>query len=261
MDVLLRRFGGEPYVWKKAKFVDGNFMVDGKAFCENEIVSIRNDDRKNYVRCSVCGAYFRKNSKKIEEHKAGCSDASKCFGCRYMRQESRVLKSQKYKLLDNGNYISTAKSEVRLYCSRSWNHYDINSREARSYCIHNRCTDAEMQSATGFFLDKPGAFDSIATIDKVLEVGYKNTHNDIWTGCTHYHLKGRNNIVVRVNKLNIVEGFTVTYYNNRYDVHYSKKYDELYYTNSTTAYKVWRPHDMPADTMTYIKNRIAALYK
>lgn len=260
MDVLLRRFGGEPYVWKKAKFVDGNFMVDGKAFCENEIVSIRNDDRKNYVRCSVCGAYFRKNSKKIEEHKAGCSDVSKCFGCRHMRSEHRVLKSQKYKLLDNGNYISTAKSEVRLYCSRSWNHYDINSREARSYCIHNRCTDAEMQSATGFFLDKPGAFDSIATIDKILEVGYKNTYNDMWNGCTCYYLKGRNNIAARVNKLNIIEGFTVMYYNNRYDLHYSKKYDELYCINGT-AYKVWRPHDMPTDTMTYIKNRIAALYK
>lgn len=174
MDILLRRFEGEPYVWKKAKFVDGNFMVDGKAFCENEIVSIRNDDRKHYVRCSVCGAYFRKNSKKIEEHKAGCSDTSMCFGCKHMRQESRVLKSQKYKLLENGNYFATTKSEVSLSCGRNWRYYDINSQEARDYCIYNRCKDATMQDATGFFLDKPGAFDSIATIDKVLEAGYKS---------------------------------------------------------------------------------------
>lgn len=260
MEILMHRFKGEPYVWNKARFVDGKIMVGNIPVCEKDIVSIRNDDRKKYVCCSVCGTYFKKGSKKIEEHKEGYNDSRMCFGCKYLRQSLKKIQSQKYELLENGNYISKTKSEVVLECYRNYRHNIINSQEARENCIYNRCKNATMNNVTGFFLDKPGAFDSMITIDKIIEAGYKNASYDSWADCTYYTLKGRNRIDAAVNKLNIVEGFVIRYGRESYSVCYSKKYDELYEKNINSTYRVWRPCYMTKETKDYIKNKIAALY-
>ena len=258
MDILVRRFNDEPYVWKKAKFVNGKIMVDGHPCAEPEIVSIRNDARKQYVYCSGCGTYFRKGSKKIEEHKAGCDDTSKCFDCKHLSYRRGDILSHKYTTLADGKYIVTTKQKTSLYCTRSW--YDINSQEARDRCVYNRCKNATMETPKCFFLNNPGAFDHIVTVDKILEVGYKNARFDSWNNNTYYTLKGRNTIVATVNKLNIIESFRVSYKNYTYTIYYSKKYNELYVNDNGSTYSKWNPCNMPNDTRTYIKNKIAALY-
>ena len=258
MDILVRRFDNESYVWKKAKFVNGQIMADGTQIYENNIVSIRNDERKKYVYCDTCGTYFKKGSKKIEEHKEGYKDSRMCFECRYMRQNYTDIRSQKFELLDNGKYRVKAKSEASLRCGRSSS--DINSEKARERCIYNRCKDANMYDARGFFLDKPGAFDHIITVDKVLEAGYKSAWHDSYSGSTYYTLKGRIIIEAIVNKLNIVEGFRVNYKRQQYMVYYSKKYNKLYSNNYGDSYREWTPSGMLSDTKQYIFTKIAELY-
>lgn len=260
MDILVRRFRGVPYVWKKAKFANGYIMVDDSVVLEQDIISIRNDNRKQYVVCSVCGTYFRKGSKKIEKHKEGCNDTHMCFGCKYLYERRPVSTSKKYKLLENGNYISKTTSEVSLYCGRHYRNYDISSQEAREYCIYNQCRNATIRDATGFFLEKPGAFDNIITVDKIIEVGYKEARSNSHTSYTYYTLKGRNSIDAEVNELNIVEGFHIHYKRLSYYVYYSKKYDELYSMGNGNSYKVWSPCDMTPETRSYIKSKIAELY-
>ena len=260
MDILLRRFDGEPYVWKKAKFENGNIIVDDSIVYERDIVSIRNDIRKQYVYCNTCGTYFKKGSKKIETHKEGCNDTHMCFDCRYLRRGSQNVLSQKYELLENGKYISKTKSELYLYCNIHYRAYNIGSQEARDNCIYNRCKNAAIKDATGFFLEKPGAFDSIITVDKILEVGYKGMRDSLHNGCIYYTLKGRNSIDAAVNKLNIVDGFVINYNRTTHYVCYSKKYNELYDAGNKPTYKVWRPLCMTESVRNYIKDKIAELY-
>lgn len=261
MDILMRNYGHEQFVWKKAKFVNGNIVIDNDAtVLECDIVSIRNDIRKKYVQCSECGKTFKKGSPKIEKHKEPIRDSHMCFGCRYLRQSIREQKSQKYELLENGNYLSKTKSEVFLYCYNSYTTRDINSEEARHYCIYNRCNNATMRDVKGFFIDKPGAFDELITIDKVLEKGYSNAYTSAYDNLSIYYLKARNTIGVRVNALNIVDGFDVQYKNHDWRIYYSKKYDELYEPRNGT-YRVWNPGNMYKDTRDYIKAKIAALYE
>lgn len=258
MDVLMRRLDNKPYVWAKAKFSNGSIVVNDKMVFESDIISIRNDVRKKYVMCNMCGEYFKKGSKKIEQHKEPCTDTHLCFGCEYLRQRVQAQKSQKYELLENGNYISKSKTEVLLYCSRSYGS-NINSQEARNACKYNRCQHATMQEIKGFFLDHPGAFDNIITIDKILECGYKNSWRNSWDKTTVYQLKAKNTIEAIVNDLNIVECFNVSYQRKNWTLYYSKKYDELYMVHGNT-YKKWSSCYIDSDVRTRIKDKIAKLY-
>lgn len=259
MEILLRRYNNETYVWKKAKFVNGSIKVDGESFHENRIVSIRNDIRKNYVRCSQCNTYFKKGSSKIEKHKELITDSHLCFGCDYLRQSVKLQKSQKYELLENGNYLSRSKSEVFLHCAATY-YKDINSQEAREACKYNRCRNATMQPATGFFIDYPGAFDDMITINKVIDYGYKSASFSNYDQLTNYRLKGRYNLEAVVNNLNIVESFSLSYRNHYWQIYYSKKYNEFFVLHGNT-YKKWNPlYDMNSETATKIKEIITTLY-
>ena len=117
-----------------------------------------------------------------------------------------------------------------------------------------------MRDVKAFFLDYPNAFDSIATIDKVVEFGYKQAHYDKWNKVTYYTLKGRNDIRVAVNELNIIDHIVVYYKRFRYYVYYSKKYNQLFSTNNSNSYSPWEPCNMPNETKEYITNKIIALY-
>ena len=259
MDVLMRTLDKEPYVWTKAKFVNGKIIVNNKEVYESDIVSIRNDVRKRYVKCSACGKYFKKGSKKIEQHKEPCTDSHLCFGCNYLRQRVKEHKLQKYELLENGNYISKSKSEVFLYCAKNYSYPSINKQEARDSCIYNKCQNATIVDTSGFFITHPGAFDDIITIDKILECGYKQVWETCYDKRTTYLLKAKNRIEAIVNKLNIVEGFHVYYRTREWTVFYSKKYNELY-TQSNSTYVRWNPHGISLDVVNRIKEKIAKLY-
>lgn len=260
MEVLIRRYDGKPYVWKQAKYIDGNIVVDGIRVYENQIVSIQNDIRKSYVKCSGCGKVFKKGSPKIEKHKSPITDNHLCFGCQHLRQERKSQISQKYELLENGNYISKSKSEVRLSCGITYYYDDINSAAARERCQYNRCKNATMNAVTGFFITNPNAFDDIITIDKIIEHGYKEARRNSYDNTTEYRLKGRYNIEAIVNDLNIVESFSVSYRNKYWSLYYSKKYNKFFRLYNNT-YKEWAPqYDLDRSVSDRIKEIIVSLY-
>ena len=257
MDVLVRMLNGKPYVWEKAKFTDGSIKVGDITVHESDIVSIRNDIRKKYVKCNVCGKYFKKGSKKIDQHKEIIDNTRKCFGCEYLRQSVKKQQSQKYELLENGNYMSKTKSEVFLYCASSYGQ-SINSQVSKERCKHNMCHNATMVEESTFLMQHPGAFDDIITIDKIVKCGYKEIYNGT-RGLTVYQLKAKNTISANVNALNIVESFNVEYRGKAWLVYYSKKYDELY-TPNYGAYIRWTPYGVNSNVRERIKAKISSLY-
>lgn len=265
MKILLRNFRGKIYVWKDAKYEKKGFTVDGATIQETNIVSIMNDTRKHYVKCSHCGEIFRKGSKKWEKHIVPITDTHKCFACRYLRPSRGNVQSVKYSLLPNGRYAATQKSEVDLLCTYGYPSRDINSESARNHCELNRCTDATQVEIEDVFTTNPGVFDEMITIDKVIENGYKDAYESC--GNTFYKLKAKNNIVAVVNEMNIVDKFSVTYKNTTWEVYYSKTYNKCYtpfyeYRVEGNVYKEWNPnsYDLPTSTKENIIKKIASLY-
>ena len=50
MKILLREYNSEDYVWVTAKHNGEYFVVDGEIIEEYRIVSVINDNRKNYIK-------------------------------------------------------------------------------------------------------------------------------------------------------------------------------------------------------------------
>ena len=84
MKILLRNHNGEQYVWKTAKYEGNYFRVDGANISPTNIVSVINDNRKNYIKCSSCGKVFRKGDPKFDKHKRESATPAACLGCMYL---------------------------------------------------------------------------------------------------------------------------------------------------------------------------------
>ena len=270
MKALLRLFENDCYVWKDVKYDAKGFYIDGDSdqkltIDETNIVSLSNDNRKNYFKCSACGELFRKGSSKWEKHIQPITDSNRCFSCKYMRVSNAKKLNSKYVLLENGKYAQTQKSEVELKCYNSWHYPDINSEEARRNCYFNRCVNADVQPIEDIFTKNPGIFDDIITVDQIVKQGYKERYvrNHYWT---NYKLKGKNQIWACVNHMNIVDHFEISYRNNHWTVYYSKKYNKLYHQLHAYGkgyyYGEWKPdhYYITPEAKEYIKKKIASLY-
>lgn len=255
MKILLRRWDEEEYIWKDATYKDGRFNVDNRDVYETNIVSVLEDNRSEFIRCSVCGKSFKKGSKEWQEHITPVTDTSKCFECTYLRNTNINLLSSNYSKNDDGSYTKTQKTKVKLCCGVHY--YDIDNPKAREYCIYNRCKNANPNSFSDFFTEHPGAFDDIITVDKILKFGYKSRSQNYTE--FRYQLKAKNQIEACVNNLNIVDHFKICYRNYSWEVYYSKKYNKIYYNNGN-KYEEWSPYRIPETTKNYILAKIAALY-
>lgn len=262
MKILLRSYNGEAYVWRDAKFTKEQWFVNDKPVDQVNIVSILNDTRNKYVKCSACGETFLKGSKKWEEHIKPTCDTSKCFDCKYLRTESYDRLNTKYVELANDRYKRTTEDSVELTCNlTNFPYKNINDAESRKTCFYNRCTTATQEAVSDIFTEKPGIFDTIITIDQVVDKGYREIYK--YSDCVQIRLKTKNSITAIVNKINIIDCFEVGYRSNSWCVFYSKKYDELYHKariGGKYKYKVWDIYDIPNETRERIKKDIAALY-
>lgn len=261
MKVLLRNFNGDGYVWKDATFENNYFVVDGDHIYESNVVSVMDDNRGNYVRCSACGKVFEKDSPEIEEHKNRYKDVNTCFNCRNMRSYDVDELSRTYELLDDGMYKVTMENKSRLYCG--YRHYydypDIGTVEAQNGCRYKACGDATYNEFEDIFTRNPGIFDDIITVDKIIKAGYKSI-TSAGVGCTGYYwLKGRNKIAAHVNSLSIVDYFEIEYYSCMYRVVYSKKLNKLFALGGAN-YSEWNPSCVSDSAKEYIRNKIAKLY-
>jgi hypothetical protein len=262
MKVLLRNFDNEVYVWKTVKYVNGIMTVDGTNIGETNIVSVEDDDRGDYVTCSACGTILKKGSKEYEEHKHRADSSETCLSCNNLCRTSTRKISTTYKKSDDGRYIVETKESAKLACSWTYPRVEIESDAARRHCRYSSCKNATMNAFEDIFIRKPGIFDDIITVDRIIEAGYKkeNTYS-YGSDETFYALKGRNRIYAVVNKMNIVDHFRVEYKRRVCDVYYSKKYNE-FYMRGRNGYTAWvADYDMSSSTVTYIKKKIAELYE
>ena len=156
------------------------------------------------------------------------------------------------------------KSECTLHCQiRYYTSLPvINTEDAKSNCKYKSCNTASFDVVHDFFARYPGAFDKMVTVDAIVDKGYKR--RSVFGHKSVYALKGRNQIDACVNAQNIVTHFNVSYRDHCWNgLIYSPKYHKLFMSDNRGGnYIEWIPsiYDIPADTIVYIKNKIAELY-
>lgn len=261
MKILLREYNRAPYVWVTAKYNENQFVVNGEKISQCRIVSVINDNRKNYIQCSCCGQTFKRGSRKFQIHKENASKPQTCFDCPYLKTENERIMASKYTMDENGNATQILERSVRLVCGRYgyWEHPLINSEDAVCYCKKRQCADATEMEITDFFTEYPGAFDDIITVDKLLDMNIpitlKNNRSTEW----EFALEDDYTIGVSVNRLGIVDHFFVWFEQECYYVYYSKKYNEIYW--DCGQYTPFYLEEMDNSTREEIKEEIAKLYR
>lgn len=262
MKILLRGFDGEQYVWKTAKYNNQMFHVNGNPVNQTEIVSIINDNRKNYIECSCCKQIFRRGHRRFQVHKENAIKPETCFNCdKCMAENKRTIK-QKFEGDPYRGFIEQIEYEVDLVCTNigRWSYYGINSDVAISRCAKRQCADAVEVEIADFFTKNPGVFDDIITIDSLFDNGYDVSINNMGSMCERDVINTDDyTIGVCINKLGIIDKFYVWIGSNMDYIYYSKRYDELYYREDT-RYHIWDQWYLTDDMKNEIKNQIAKLY-
>jgi hypothetical protein len=260
MKILLREHNGGEYVWRTAKYNGKNFVVDGNEVLEFNIVSIINDNRKNYVRCSSCGKIFPKNGNKFELHQATAKNIQTCFGCKNLRYQEISHATDKIICNKDGTYTRRFETTCNLVCRRSaFLSYNADSPEAIDACNLRQCHNGYGQDIHDIFTNYPGLFDDIITVDKIIANGYES--RDINISNIEYNLSTELEIRAVVNNLGIVDRF-VLYSETEwgYGVWYSKRYNMLFSGDCNGKYVEFSDHNIPSDQLIDIKKYLAKLY-
>lgn len=261
MKILLRRHNGEEYVWKTAKYDKNGFNVDGYEVQIDNIVSVMNDNRKNYVRCKECGEIIKNTESAISKHRHRTETSKSCIGCMFMvaaPQPSR--KKLKYKKMADGTYVKDEKQVVKLFCNAGWTAVEIDDDKARSQCIFNGCTNAEMLKIEDTFTLMPGVFDDIATINAIDNVGCDLDRGYVRGGYTYYKLAfdaANYGVYAGVNNLGIIDHIKLASPMADRKIYYSKKYDMMFYAANERYSLYYMPDD---DDTRELKANLRKLY-
>lgn len=262
MKILLREHNGDVYAWATAKYNNGKFIVDGREQDYRNVVSVINDNRRKYVQCSSCKKVFRKGDPRFAEHCANSAKPETCFNCPNIRAENRVQLNHKYTIDENGDFVEKADSVVNLVCSKFgiWSYSAIDSSDCLTKCPMRQCGNAKEEEIRDVFTEYPGVFDDLATIDNVLDIGYRDSYTDMPYNA--YLMNFEHDTWVYVNQLGIISHFSVYYEGDDYTVYYSKKYDELYTRNRKNgSYSVFVPPYWDSKIVAQMKKDIRRLYK
>ena len=260
MKILLRALGKDQYKWFDAIYSSdyNNFMVNGNIIAETSIVAVHEDNRNEYVKCSKCGKSFKRGSKESTEHVTPVMDTSKCLECGRLRYTPTEDSKVSYTKRNDGLYVKTETMPCILKCAASGYPYDtIESENARTYCIHNTCKNANMLEFSDFFTENPGVFDHIITKDRLEALGHIPMSG--YDSTTEYKLNLRNQVWAVANKLGIIDHFILTYRRETYTLYYSKTNNMVYYINDR-KYCVWDPYNMPESSKQMIRTKLAELY-
>lgn len=261
MKILLREYNDQQYVWVTAKYDGYKFIVNGRKQYETNIVSVINDNRKNYVKCSSCGKMFPKKGKKFAKHKEESRTINPCLTCRKMRATERTEITTKYVINDDGTFTKKTETIVDLVCNgHFWSIPNCNSEEAINGCRLRQCETAKGEEIHDTFTDFPGIFDDIITVDKILDNGYEQIN---WSDnyITEYAINFSIGLLAHVNRLGIVDKFHINTYEYGGYVWYSKKYDEFFTYSGDDTYTVWIPNGLNKEDELGIKAYIRKLYK
>lgn len=261
MKILLREYKNQQYVWVTAKYDGYKFIVDGRKQYETNIVSVINDNRKNYVKCSSCGKMFPKKGKKFAKHKEEARTIKPCLGCRSLITNEISDAKPRYIYNDDGTFTKKTETTVDLLCnSHFWTTPKCNSEDAINICKLRQCGTAKGEEIHDTFTDLPGIFDDIITVDKILDNGYEQIN---WSdnSMAEYAINNSIGLCAYVNRLGIVDKFYINTYEYGGYVWYSKKYDEFFTYSSSDTYTVWVPIGLNKEDELGIKAYIRKLYK
>lgn len=238
-----------------------NIIFDDRAITigETEVIAVKNDERKKYVKCLQCGEFIPNTKKAIAEHAAKKINESSCFDCPYVRCDFLNDIHNKYKPLPDGTYERTNKSKVKFTCGINWRRTDISSNESRINCKYRNCTDNKenfVPIAT-FFGQYPDAFNDILTIDALnekeweLDAKFRDTFI--------FKAKKRFTLHAEIDYNGIVKHFTYRNRKNWCNFMYSKKYNQIFWMIDG-KYKTSSPYFLDNDRKEEINKVIEKLY-
>ena len=260
MEVLLKRFGEEYYVWKEADYRQGKYFFanTNTRIEQTNILAIRNDNREGYVKCANCGEIIHNDPQSIESHFAGQEAKRDCFNCERLRQRDKIKVNTKYEKND-GYYTITETANARLTCGLLyWNAPDIDSEEAKKNCIFTACRRAGVSAISDVFVKYPNLFDKQATVDTLN--GKNSTYEEYARGFFIYDLKCHGAVKAYVNPLGIISHFTISYRSHVMTAFYSARYDKLFFSDCR-EYSENAPYDISDSRYNQAKAKISALYK
>lgn len=231
MKILLRRWNNEDYIWRTAKYDIGGFKVDDRSVDTTNIVSIANDNRKNYVRCAACGSIIKNNSEEIAKHKSRHTTSESCHTCAWLRKDYGRYIDYKYVMKSDGQYVEKSKREVVLRCNADWRTRNIDDDEARERCLFKICANANMEPIIDIFTQMPGLFDNMVTVNAITKIGYNTKESYEANMYKHYRLNIKLDdyaVYAVVNILGIIDHFLLIDGWDDTKVYYSKKFDKLF---------------------------------
>lgn len=267
MKILIRKYDDQQYyVWKDASYKSNKFYVDYEGYGEcsinrTNILAIKDDNRSEYVICHHCGTMIHNDPESIEAHFVEMEANKDCFQCSSLRKHR--VKTSKAEVVENidgeFNVVETYKADLR--CGQSyWNPPQINSEEAKNYCVHYRCRRVGVKPIEDIFTKYPGLFDKYVSVDVLQEK--KCAYDGYFDGFFEYDLKHRNTIKACVNELGIINHFIIKVRSHKYIAFYSAKYDKLFFaTSNRRDYDESMPYYMTDNQYNKAKEKISALYK
>ena len=261
MEVLLRKFGEDYYVWREANYKQECFFLesDNSKINQTNILAIRNDNRKDFVECVHCGATIHNDPESIEAHFAEQEAKRDCFHCSELSYSNISNIDAQYVKNDDGTYTRTAMDKVKLYCGKySWSRSPIDSPAANTACKYTQCRRKGVREISDIFAKYPDLFDKQATVDTLNE---KNSSYDGYKrGFFVYDLKCHNAVKAHVNPLGIIDHFSISFRTHTMTVFYSAKYDEIFFKDFG-EYSEDAPCDISDTRYNQAKAKISALYK
>ena len=264
MKILLRKYGTECYVWKKAKWKNFGFYVvddnnDTNAVPLNNIVTIDKDSRKGKVVCRSCGALIKNTPEAIAKHYMDMESKKDCLKCQCLKVGTHLKEiKQSYTLQEDGTYNIASKFNANLYCGKSgyyYTRYPINSLNANDTCMYFECRRKGVIEPNDIFIKYPGVFDDMITTDALTEHKWK--YEGVYAEHFVFDGRSRGTLKACVNSIGIVDKFELRYRGRKYYFYYSYKYDKLFRSD----YGTMIPYEIPQSKITDAKKKIRALYE
>lgn len=257
---ILVQDSSKNFLWRDVIWKSKHFALiedDRITYRETDVFAIKDDNRNKIVVCSACGCEVPNTKTAIKAHQEMVHKANKCFECRYLKCINPKIISHKYSLNTDGTYTETNKRCVNLVCHKTWNDYEINSAEANHSCKYSACETAQFKAVEDFWTKYPGAFDDMITVDRIIDIGYKDVKK--YDYYSIFDIKCRTKMRALVNNQGICFGFQISHNRSYYDVCYSKKYDTAWYSQYGN-YSQFSNLCLPESTERSIMNKLRELY-
>lgn len=243
MKVLMR----DTFEWVDVTFNPMNNRIEcgNSKIADNQILSIKDDERLKYVVCSQCGAIIPNDAKSLKAHREASCSSDACFGCTYMHENIIDTVSKKYTLNEDGTYTKRLNENINCVCAYhygTW--FDINSEDARNNCRSKKCENATFASIKNVFITYLDLFDTMITIDMLSPKLWK-FYEKQYNGTYVFKARKKFSLYAYVGNNGVVKYFAHSCDRAREEFLYSHKYNQIFWDRNSTYNKdssMYTPH-------------------